>query len=389
MKNATSLALMLLAIASASACSGGGGASPSPSEGCEGAECPENNRDDPFDPLEDPEPEGAPEPSPEAEPDDPVPDPGLLQSCHDAPLPSGLPTRDFNHTASELLARVGDPGHTSQDVFTTDLRDAIIPGKFAYGIVSKDLEDEQIEVWLDDCSGAYVKLGESTTDGDGRVSFRVPREALPPLGSYGVFLRVVGDGSSTRSVLQILPVGTRLIVFDIDETLTTDDLELFSDLFDDFFEPISTGEYDPEERAGGREITHLRFDQGYVILYLTGRPYWLTDRSRQWIADHDLAPGNLHVTDSDLEVIPNEGGVGDYKTLHLELLQEMGFVLDGAYGNAPTDIYAYGNANIPLERTWILGSHGGEGGTQAIGDDYLDHLPEASAEPMADQPFAR
>ena len=41
-----------------------------------------------------------------------------------------------------------------------------------------------VEVWMDDCSGSYVKLGETVTDDDGRVAVIIEGEALPPVGSY-------------------------------------------------------------------------------------------------------------------------------------------------------------------------------------------------------------
>ena len=34
------------------------------------------------------------------------------------------------------------------------------------------------------------------------------------------------------------PKGTKVVVFDIDGTLTTDDMELFKDIIDDLYEPM-------------------------------------------------------------------------------------------------------------------------------------------------------
>lgn len=62
-------------------------------------------------------------------------------------------------------------------------------------------------------------------------------------------------------------------------------------------------------------------------------------------------------------------------------------MLDLAYGNATTDIFAYLGAGIAQDATFILGDHGGEEGTVDLGDDYLAHLPVIDAAPPVDQPF--
>ena len=80
--------------------------------------------------------------------------------------------------------------------------------------------------------------------------------------------------------------------------------EVFEDAIADFFAPIGTGDYVPEVRADGVAIANLRHQQGYVILYLSGRPYWLTDITRQWLADLGFAPGNLYVANSTAQVMP-------------------------------------------------------------------------------------
>lgn len=310
-----------------------------------------------------------------------------FQDCTTGALPSDLREQDWEHTRSSIVA-FGDAGHSAQDVLAVPTKPTTIPGKFAYGTASKDLEDEWIEVWMDNCQGGYTKLGEQKTDSDGRIGLDLAAKALPPVGRYGLWLRVKGDNTSTRSTLRVLPEGTKLMVFDIDATLTTDDMELFKDLLDDFFEPIAKGDYVPKARESALEITHRRrLEQGYQILYLTGRPYLLTDSSRQWLADGGFAPGTLHLTDSVSEIYPTEGSVGDYKLAYLKHVQDLGLEVVAAYGNATTDIYAYEKAGLDKKTTFILGKYGGESMTQALGDGYTQHLEEIAAEPAATQPY--
>ena len=309
--------------------------------------------------------------------------------CDQAPDPTGLPTVDWNHTLSGITASAGDPGHSAQDVITVVGTPTALVGKFAYGLISKDLEDEWVEVYLDTCQGTMTRLGETLTDSDGRIAFDLATADLPPVGRYRVWLRVKGDNSHTSSTLRVVLPDTHLMVMDIDATLTTDDMELFQDVFADLFGPLGTGDYVPVPRAGAVDLTLRRGppDQGYLLVYMTGRPYWLTDITRQWIADQGLSPGHLHVTDSNGEALPTESGVGTYKRDYLLFLLGLGLQIDAAYGNATTDIWAYEQAGVDKASTFIVGDHGGESGTVDVGDDYTAHLQDIAGEPDVVQPF--
>ncbi|RAL23678.1 hypothetical protein DL240_05830 [Lujinxingia litoralis] len=309
--------------------------------------------------------------------------------CDQAPLPQfgEDDTVDWENFSSRAIAALSD-WHSAQDVITHPAREAVLTGKFTYGPTSKDLQGERIEVWMDDCSGEYVRVGEGLTDSDGRVALTMAPDVLPPVGAYALYLRVMGDNTYTRSMMRVLPQGTKLLVFDIDATLTTSDTELFADIFNDLFEPIFDGDYVPEARAGATDITQVRHgEHGYQLVYMTGRPYWLTAQSREWLIDQGMAPGHLRLTSSNSESMPTEGGVGTYKAEFLAYLQGLGFEVTVAYGNATTDIYAYAQAGVPLDRTYILGAHGGEEGTVALGEDYLTHLQDIQGEVAVEQPF--
>ncbi|MEZ4432266.1 MAG: hypothetical protein R3F65_07620 [bacterium] len=343
---------------------------------------------DAFAPDGDPVDLGLPDAAPAPDAASPVDERPLYVICDSAPDPA-LPREDWRHFGSGLVA-LGAPGHTAQDVIAFTGRPTQVPGKFAYGLISKDLEDEDIIVAVDDCAGGWRTLGRAATDSDGRIALRVEPGDLPPIGRHALWLHVVGDGTAARSTLTVVPEGTEAIVFDIDGTLTTDDMELFQDVFAELFEPILSGDYVPEARAGALELTAVRaWDQGYEIIYLTGRPYLLTDISREWLDALGFPPGTLHVVDDVAEILPTNEAVGAYKRDWLRALREAGLVIEAAYGNATTDIYAYGEAGIDPARTFIAGEHGGEAGTVAVGDDYLGHLPVAEAEPPAEQPFRR
>jgi hypothetical protein len=123
---------------------------------------------------------------------------------------------------------------------------------------------------------------------------------------------------------------------------------------------------------------------------LTGRPYLLTGITRQWLDDLGFPGGTVHVTDEVGQSWPSDSAVGQYKAdFLLSAVIGQGFVLDMAYGNATSDIYAYEQAGIDKQKTYILGEHGGELLTVALGEDYLDHIEAVRDQPAAQQPFVR
>lgn len=311
-----------------------------------------------------------------------------LQFCRDAPVPSDRPTEDWNNITSSAVAEL-EPDHSARDAITNPESRVSLEGKFAYGSVSKDLEGEDVEIWLDDCSGSYRKLGERTTDGDGRVLMRLPPDKLPPIGVYDLYFRVLGDGSSASATLRILPKGTELVIFDIDGTLTQGNRELAQGIGDDLFDPLKSGDYVPKARAGAvRATVQRRREMAYQLVYLTARPYWLKERTREWLDTKGMAPGLLRMTRSTSQGLPTQDAVGRFKANFLSRLDSQGFDLVAAYGNSDTDIWAYDRAEVPKERTFVPGEHGGSEETVDIGEDFLDHVNWLREEGRpADQPF--
>lgn len=308
-----------------------------------------------------------------------------FHTCEDEDPPPAKGVSSFRHLGSRALA-LTTPWHDGEDAIAVQGERATVRAKLAYGPTSKDLEDEWVEVWIDRC-GELEWLDSVLTDDDGRIALQLDAALLPGVGRHRLHFRVEGDGTLTSATLWVLPIGSRIAVFDIDGTLTTSDWELFEDLVDDVFAPILHG-HAPDARAGASEITRARDEQGYVILYLTGRPYWLTQRSREWLAARGMAPGALVTTRRTSQMLPTESGVGTFKADVLAELELLGLDIDIAYGNASTDVFAYAEAGIDADATFILGRHGGEAGTVALGESYEEQLATEAFAPIA-QPFER
>ena len=270
----------------------------------------------------------------------------------------------------------GAANHSAQDVIGLPGAVPTLGGKFSYGIVSKDLEDEDVRVTLDDCNG-WRDIGVAPTNSDGRAGVTAPGNLGP--GVYEVHFQVLGDGSTTTSYLWILPTGTHVVVSDIDGTLTESDSQLFMQILD--------GSHVPVPYPGAVALTTAHAAKRAIVVYLTGRPYWLTRQTRDWIANLGFAPGPLHVTDSNEEAVPAESGVGAFKLAWLQNLRTQGYVIDFAYGNATTDIYAYLGAGIAADVTWIIGDHAGEMGTHAVTGAWTARVDEVAALPDVSQPF--
>ena len=165
------------------------------------------------------------------------------------------------------------------------------------------------------------------------------------------------------------------IVTDIDETLTTDDNEFLTQLYD----PT----HDPAMRPDANTLMQAWSTLGYRIFYVTARgdALFLLDgtpartATTDWLADHDFP-----FLEQDVFLVDGlgefGGGAADYKTGVLEDLRGYGFDLIYAYGNADTDITAYKNVNIADDHIFLVGDLAGTLGVEGISDTdaYTAHL---------------
>lgn len=292
--------------------------------------------------------------------------------------------RPWKRPQNRWVAQSGAPNHSVQDILVTEGSPITIEGKFTYGDLSKDLERDTILGFLN-TQGGWISLGEKTTDDDGRARFTV---ASPlSIGVYDVQLEVAGDASVAEARLWVLPRGTHLTIFDIDGTLTTRDEEIVRDVKADLFFPLLRKEYVPTAYPGAASLTTAQVTRRYVNVYLTGRPYWLAKTTRMWLKSLGFAPGVLHVTDSNKEAVPKQRGVGAFKLKFLKKLVDAGFVMDVAYGNAKTDIYAYLGAGLPPDAVWIIGQYGGAGGTHKVKESWEEQVREVNLLSSISQPW--
>ena len=292
----------------------------------------------------------------------------------DAPFPEVSSDSWTHGLSTPLVTALGGPNHRIRDLILKPGEAGKLRGRFTYGEIDKDLEEEDVELFVQTCPG-WQSLGTLATDSKGVVFFDVAGD-LPP-GDYRVRMVVKGDLSTADGVVAVWPAGMKIVVTDVDGTLTTSDWELFADVI--FGQGAQM--YD-----GANDVIAAWAGKGYRVVYLTGRPQIVNRYTRGWLDAHGFPLGPLLLTEDPSQVLPTEAGVGTFKKEVLTGLQASpGVDIVAAYGNATTDIYAYAGAGIPKDVTFIIGTHAGKEGTQAV-SNYPSHLPWAHARPEAVQP---
>lgn len=307
----------------------------------------------------------------------------------DGQCPPPLPLRSsqwkFKHKrTSWFTTPSGNANHRGQDVLVLSGKAQILAAKFAYGTIDKDLEDEWVDIYVmksPPCS-PWVLLGAArTSDGErddppggfedegGLLVYEIPENSRLPEGRYPVLMRVRGDGSTAGLNLWVVKPGTRVVVFDIDGTLTTSDSELGREIL----EGLQARSYRQNMFEGAVELVTYWSQHGVLPVMLTGRPDMLMQSTRRWLSEMGFPEVVVHTTSELHETLPRSSGVARYKARFLAALLGLDLAILAAYGNASTDIEAYARAGIPPERTFIVGKNAGNEGTQPV-ESYPMHL---------------
>ncbi len=302
----------------------------------------------------------------------PTSSPSAAGSKCAAPSLDFTPTRDFNHSRSKLAAKSGEPRHVGVDQLSAPGESTKLRAKFSYGAVRKDLEDETVVFFTrTEPACSYTEVGRSETNDEGWAEVELKSA---PLGTHEILAVVAADGSRALAKLYTIAPKTKAVVFDVDATLTTSDAEVF--------EEVLAGKI-PDMRPDADKVVNAYAKAGYFIVYLTGRPTALRQKSKDWLAAKGFPDSFLRVTDHVREAMPTEDGVQKFKQRALDKMKSQGLEFVQAYGNAPTDICAYSHAGIPVEKTFILGRHAGEGCGQSAKtvalESYTAQLPKLPA----------
>lgn len=278
------------------------------------------------------------------------------------PALSGPARKGFSNFGNTILAGLYKPWHMAHDVIVKAGQQAAITGKFDYdAVLHKDLEGERVHAYLYGTGmQQWQYLGNFTTNSDGKIT--VPL-GVRPVGDYVVRFVVEGDLSSTNGYLSVVDPSRDAVLFDIDGTLTINDFEAYADYVG--VKTATAYSYAPQ-------VVNAYRQKGYQVIFLTGRPYWVTKDGLEWLKIQDMGQWHYHSNPyGDGPIPPN---TQQFKTDYVRYLRDtVGLNIVRAYGNATTDIAAYADGGIPKAQTFIIGPNAGASGTQAIQGDYTAH----------------
>lgn len=254
--------------------------------------------------------------------------------------PDAGPRRGWRHKRSRLLAAIGDPHHRGVDLIaaTTDQAQTF-DGKLTYGPSDKDLEDEDVELFA--CfAGAWKPIGAARTNSDGRFALTLRGDQRLPAGMRDVYLSVAGDRTGARLLAFVAPAEQRVLVSDVDGTLTESENE--------YPIALATGtdtDVHPHAAAALREAAK----RGVVPVYISARGDRFTHDTRTWLAMQGFPRGPIHLPRSIITK-PGKDTVA-FKTAALRKVAP--FSLVAGLGNRATDVAAYTRAGLAPERIFI------------------------------------
>jgi hypothetical protein len=271
---------------------------------------------------------------------------------------------------SETSDTLGNPGGAIASIYLTE-SETPAPGEIQYlgvqarttiegGVFQHVLPGEHVSLWFyDTAATAWQSIGRGDTDEQGRYAF--PSTGFVTPNGEPLYSLLEGDRSCDAHYNLLLPPGSKVIVTDIDGTLTTSDNELLMQIGD--------GTYVPAMMGAADQLIQAWANKGYPIVYLTARPHLFRAETRGWLQDLGFPAGPV-ITAVAI------GDTAAYKTLWLDrMFDTFGWMPVAAYGNADTDIIAYESSGIPKDRTFIVGPLAGDSGTVAIPDnDFTDHI---------------
>lgn len=289
-----------------------------------------------------------------------------VQRACDSPAPA-VESGEWAQSVGSEFASVGDPAHRMRDqvVQVGDAQE--FEAKFAYGAFDKDLEEEDIEVFLlRGCGDTWEPLGTYRTNGKGRVKVVFGREVERlGVGRHRLHMVVKGDGSSVDGFIQVLDGSAPAFVSDVDGTLTTSEL---ADLGN-----ILTGDQ-PDLHPGVPEVLGRLAAVGYLPVYMSARPESYTERMRELIRLRGLPPG-IVVTYPSAVPQPSKDAAAEYKENTIRTLQAAGLAFDWGFGNNRVESAAYEATEIPSR---VFYQFTDANGGQRI-EDYRELLPEVNA----------
>ncbi|KAL6042351.1 LNS2 domain-containing protein [Balamuthia mandrillaris] len=281
-----------------------------------------------------------------------------------------------------LMKTIGHrPNHRcgTKDIFLVaddkhETETAEATGTFSYGM--NYLQNARIELFVqeDVSTEEWKRVGSGKTNKYGKATIPVLPSASSlqrRAGYYPIRMMVAGDLSVAEGAIWVLQRGTQAVVFDIDGTLTTGNIQVVTQTSLNMLHL----DFDPALRSGAVQLVRAWAVKGYLPIYLSGRSGSFYRHTRSWLIEHGLPPGLIGQTKGRKPTLPLWYSVGRFKRDYLRDM-EKDYMLNivAHYGNTLTDIKASKALGIPASRTFICGKTGGREGTFDVGNDFNEHV---------------
>jgi hypothetical protein len=238
--------------------------------------------------------------------------------------------------------------------------DVEIKGWFKYGPSAAPI-GLTIEIFIQEPDsylyfGKWKSFGITETTKGGIATFKVPRNVVS--GRTRVHMVVLNDFTVARGCVWVLSKNTQAVIFDLDGTISTHDVELIKALF---AEPLKV-HYDGEERNGARLCVNQWWAKGYLPIYLSGRAGSYYELTLKWLEAHNFPPGIVGHTLDSVPTLPiyrvvgsERLGVGTFKEKYLaNLRNKYEIQYKAAYGNTTTDEKVYKWLGLKAEQIFML-----------------------------------
>lgn len=234
------------------------------------------------------------------------------------------------------------------------------------GLTAIGLKEEPVSLWYyDPGASEWVTLGKTTTDSEGNYKLE-PANAIVTEYGRPVYSILEADGTCAEHYDILLPTGSKFVLTDIDGTMTLSD--------DELLKQIDDGSYVPQQNQSAELLMNTWADKGYPIVYLTARPHEFRSETREWLTNEGFPVGAVITANS----LVFDDSAREYKRAWANrMLDDYGWEVVAAYGNAESDIDAYEDAGIPKDISFIVGEFAGASGTMAIeNNDFSDHIAD-------------
>jgi phosphatidate phosphatase PAH1 len=243
----------------------------------------------------------------------------------------------FRHRRSKLIAKAGSPNHRGIDLIAAEEDEQqVIEGKLAYGKLDKDVDKEEAELYA--CiDNAWKLLGVYRTDDDGRLTATLTGTARLPPGMRDMYIAARGDGSGAYFVGYVAPRGTKVVVTDVDGTISWSENSIIKQVLD--------RDRDIKTRPNAPKALG---SLPYPIIYTTARGDVFIGITRRWLDRHGFPRGLLRLSKSAFAK-PGSSAI-QYKTRTLKAIT---IPIAAGIGNRKSDITAYTNIGLPGKQIFI------------------------------------